>query len=136
MALPPLPTADWAAEIGAAAEAQMNATANFYTTTKIPKEAPTLTLLFSTKARVQQIRRPLDIISGEQWGNRRSVRVQIPLSATSSLIEKGLVVRILGGNDPALAKVTLIVQSAINSSHAAVRTIECISELANTPLVA
>jgi hypothetical protein len=50
------------------------------------------------------------------------------------LIRKGLIVRVLSGHDdPALLKVAMTVQSALNGSDAAVRTVVCVTELSESP---
>lgn len=102
----------------------MNATARWY------KEGAHQ---FDTPARVQHLRAPLDASSASAWATKRAIRVQIPLTDSAALIRKGWIVQFIGGNDPALENISATVQSAINSSHAAIRTVECISELATTP---
>lgn len=124
MSLPPRTSATWSEEIGTVAAEYMNATAKFYTSAKVLK--------ITSKARVQHLRAPLDSSSPVTWGTQRAIRLQIPLNATSGAITKGWLVQISGANDPTLNLVTMTVQSAVNSSHAALRTIECISDLSQT----
>lgn len=126
MSLPPRQNlADWSGEIGREAEKFMNAEAKFYDSGK--------NLKLTCKARVQHLRSPIDISSATALGTKRNIRLQIPLSEASVFITKGWLVQIEGGNDPSLEKITLSVTSAINSSHAAIRTVEAQSELAATP---
>ena len=125
MALPPRSNLTWSQEIGAAAEEYMNVEVKFYDSAK--------TLKLTTKARVQHLRNPIDISTSTAMATKRNIRLQIPLSAASTFIVKGWLVQVDGGNDPSLESITLTVLSAINSSHAALRTIECQSELVATP---
>lgn len=132
MSLPPRNLlASWPDEIAAAAETQMNITAKFYDTAG--------TLKVTTKGRWQHKRSPLDASSATSWSTKRAGHIQIPLTASTGLVKKGWVVQISAGTeplrDPTLGLISFTVQSAVNSSHAALRTIEVVSEVAATPRV-
>lgn len=126
MSLPPRTNlADWASEIARVAETQMTATVKWYNSAKA--------LQFESKARFQPLRTPQDASTATAWATKRAGIVQVPLDAFSGLIQKGWSGQFSGGNDPALDNITVTVQSAINSSLAAVRTIHWISEITETP---
>ena len=129
MSLPPRVDLDnWSAEIGRVAEEHMNATAKWY-------KGTTPTLQFTSKARIQPLRTPQDASTATSWATKRAGIVQVPLTAHTGLISKGWIGQFSGGKDPALDNISVTVQSAINSSHAAVRTIHWISEVVETPRV-
>lgn len=131
MSLPPkYDPSDWTAEIGRAAAELMNATAKWYKST-----AGVATLQFTSAARIQWLGVSLDASTTTEWGTRRRGHAQVPLTAHTALIGKGWIGQFSGGDDPALDNISVSVQSAINGSHAAVRTILFISELAETPRV-
>lgn len=81
-------------------------------------------------ARAQHIRLPLDSNDGMGSESRRRYRFQCEILDGDPAITKGLVVYFEGGRDPELAKMTFQVRMATNSSHAAVRTIETLTEAA------
>lgn len=79
--------------------------------------------------RIQHVRLPLESSDGDGYTVRRRVRIQCELRDGDEIITKGLVVRVTdGGRDASLEAFTYQVVSAINSSHAALRTLECITE--------
>jgi len=138
MSLPPRQSALWSDEIAAVAtdSALMNVTVKFYDTTKVLK--------LTTKGRFQHKRSTLDASNATAWETKRAAHVQIPLTAIAGLVSKGWIAQISAGvddatgatiplRDPTLALVSFTVQSAVNSSHAALRTVELMSELAPTP---
>lgn len=138
MSLPPRNLlASWPDEIAAAAETQMNIIAKFYDTAG--------TLKVTTKGRWQQKRSPLDASSATSWSTKRAGHIQVPLTASTGLIPKGWITQISAGvddkgvviplRDPTLGLISFTVQSAVNSSHAPLRTIEVVSEVAATPRV-
>jgi hypothetical protein len=144
MSLPPRTSDDWSAEIGALAEEEMKATIVFYepgsggvfdpvtdTRTGGTPEA----LLFRTKARVQHFRSTTDQYDLNQWSNQVNVRLQLPLSAGNGyFIRKGLIVRVEACEKfPQLLSIALQVESAINSSSAALQTVNCVTALVETP---
>lgn len=132
MGLPPrYDLTNWSSEIGRQAEAEMNCTVQFYEEKQAEwPSVNTLTALLDNpvKARAQQLRAPSAFSAGGGLAVKRPVRIQIPLNATSLFLRKGLIVRVFGGNDPALPSWKLVIMSAVNSSHAALRTIECEGE--------
>lgn len=92
-------------------------------------------VLSARPARAQHIRLPLDSNDGTGSQARRRYRFQCDILdgdplITEESITQGLVVYFTGGRDPELAKMTFQVRMATNSSHAAVRTIEAVTEAA------
>lgn len=134
MSLPPRTSLAWPDEIAAVATGSdfMNVTFKFYSSDK--------SLKLTTKGRFQHKRAPLDASSATSWGTKRAGHGQVPLDAIAGQISKGWIAQIGPGvddrtgaaiplRDPTLALVSFTVQSAVNSSHAALRTVELISEL-------
>lgn len=109
----------------------------------------------TTIARIQHLREPRNVSTSYEWTTYRRIRVQIPYSAIalaytglypsyayypspglypSSLLlsqpitkgTRGLITN--GGKDPALVGRVLVVESALNSSWAALRTVEGVLE--------
>lgn len=79
-------------------------------------------------ARAQHIRLPLESNDSNSWQTRRRYRIQCDILDGDLSVTKGLVARFYGGRDAEIPKMVLQVQWATNSSHAAVRTIECMTE--------
>lgn len=90
---------------------------------------PDVPVITGRPARAQHLRAPQDFNDGNGWDVKRVYRFQCEILADDPSITKGMVARFSGGRDPELAKVEFQVVSATNSSHAAVRTIEAVSEL-------
>lgn len=92
------------------------------------------TFLFQSEAIVQTIRTALEIPSETQWATSRAVRVQIPMKATTMLLRKGLILRVMSGaEDPSLEKISMTILGGVNSTHGGMRIIEAVSELAEVP---
>lgn len=132
MSLPPRASlANWSDEIAAVAADFMNVTAKFYNSAGA--------LQLTTKGRWQHKRSPLDASSATSWSTRRAGHIQVPLTASTGLILKGWTAQISAGTeplrDPSIGLISFTVQSAVNSSHAALRTVEVISEVTATPRV-
>lgn len=89
---------------------------------------PDATIVGWRPARAQHIRLPIENNDGNGWTSRRRFRFQCEIRPGDPAIQQGMVVRFRGGNDPTLALFAYQVVSAVNSSHAALRTIECITE--------
>ena len=142
MALSPItPAADWPSEIADAAIPEFtgrisvidpstsNGTYNPDADAYIGAIADT-PILSNRAARIQHIRLPLEQSGAREWGAKRRYRFQIELRDGDPEITKGMIVRVIdGGRDPSLVNYAFTVLSATNSSHAAIRTIETISEL-------
>lgn len=84
------------------------------------------TVLWSGPARIQHLKaESLPEVGFSQVGIR-GIRVQIPIDAAAGFIRKGLQVVVTeSGNDYALADLQFVITSAINSSYAWLRTLEC-----------
>jgi hypothetical protein len=87
-------------------------------------------VLTARPARAQHIRLPLDSNDGNGSQARRRYRFQCEILPGDAAVTQGLVAYFTGGRDPELAKMTFQVRMATNSSHAALRTIETITEAA------
>lgn len=140
MALSPITSAgDWPVLILEAAREFFNGTLTIYT----PGEpgtydpvadattggTPDVVVIGDRPARAQHLRSPQDFNDGTGWDVKRVYRFQCEILPGDPSITKGMVARFTGGRDPELAKVEFQVVSATNSSHAALRTVEAISEL-------
>lgn len=85
-------------------------------------------ILSRRPARAQHIRLPLDSNDGNGWQTRRRYRFQCDFLAGDLSVTKGLLVRFFGGRDPEVPKMLYQVQWATNSSSAAIRTVETLTE--------
>lgn len=95
---------------------------------------PETVVLEGRDARAQHIRLPLEQAGSYEWSTKRRYRFQLELIAADPTVRKGMIVRVrAGGRDPALQHFAFEVVSASNSSHAALRTIETVTEMAVTP---
>lgn len=79
-------------------------------------------------ARAQHIRLPIDSNDGNGSQARRRYRFQFEIEPGDASITQGLVVKFESDRDPELGKTTFQVRFAMNSSHAALRTVEAITE--------
>lgn len=86
----------------------------------------TPTVLWSGPARIQHLStQATPTVGGSQIGIR-GIRVQIPIDAAAGFIRKGLQVVVTdAGNDYELEQLQFVINSAINSSYAWLRTLEC-----------
>jgi hypothetical protein len=95
---------------------------------------PDVMVIEGRPARAQHIRLPLEQAGAYEWSTKRRYRFQIELLASDPVIRKGMVVRVReGGKDPVLVHFAFEVASASNSSHAALRTIETLTEFGVSP---
>lgn len=81
-------------------------------------------------ARAQHVRLPLENHDSNGWQTERRYRFQWEIRTGDAQIGKGLYVEFRGGKDPTLALLSFQVNSAVNSSHAALRTVEASTEAA------
>lgn len=79
-------------------------------------------------ARAQHISSPLETVDGNGWATKRRFLFQCENRDGDARILKGMVVRFRGGKDASLATIAFQVTSAVNSSHAALRTIRATTE--------
>jgi hypothetical protein len=87
-------------------------------------------LVENRAARIQHLRAPADASTDDQWQMKRSFRFKIELLPGDPVIPQGAIVRVIdGGEDPTLVAYQFTVTSAVNSSSAATRTIEAVSEM-------
>jgi hypothetical protein len=88
-----------------------------------------VTPIFVGSARVQKLRTPNVFATEYQAGANVAFRMQVEANSIPRFISEGAKVRILnadqyGSGDNDLEKLIFVVNSAINSSHQAVKTIE------------
>jgi hypothetical protein len=91
----------------------------------------TPTVIRRGPARIQKIRRPLNVNAPNEWSSAHQIRVQMPLDTSVPFVPKGAHVVVEdGGREPDLEALTYIVTMSVNSSWAALTTYECIAEIA------
>lgn len=87
-------------------------------------------ILKDRPARVQQLRTPTVFSDSGELANKRAFLFEIELREGDPIIKRGMLVRVTdGGRDPQLKSYGFTVTNSVNSSEAAIRTIETISEL-------
>lgn len=129
------PPGDWEEAILLGAEPFMNAEVCFYQVDGDDNDwsstsNATITILWRGKARVQQLRAPRDTSAEYQTSDSRSFRFQLDPRDDVPAIYSGAKARVInGGRDSDLENLSFVVDSAINSSHMAVRTVELTANL-------
>jgi hypothetical protein len=94
------------------------------------------TVLWSGKARIQQIRGASEYVAGVGQVSTRPVRFQVPYDEELPLIRKGLQIRVTdGGEEKVLETLSFVVEGTINSSYGWNRTIECYVDLTSANFV-
>lgn len=91
-------------------------------------DTPGEVVLSRRPARAQHLSSPNETNDGNSWQTSRRYRFQCDIREGDGSVTKGLVVRFFGGRDPEVPKMVFQVDWATNSSHAAIRTIECSTE--------
>lgn len=115
---------DWSDEIADEAIGEFNATVRIYDNTQA-------VVVDGRAARVVITERPMQVLGTDQWNVERRTRIQIENLATDPIFEKGWTVRVTnGGKDATLTRYAFLIMTNTSDSHAAVRTLECISEFA------
>lgn len=137
--LPPTPSeSNWAAEILEAAKEEFwgeigisePGTPGTWANGAVTGGSAGAVVISRRPARIQHLGLPLEIADGNGWGTKRRIRIQFEILETDGPIRKGLTVTVYnGGNDPSLTSYKFQVASAVNSDHAALRTVECVSEM-------
>lgn len=144
------PPASWTDVIGDTAEMFMNARVCFYSVeedTDDPYDPITgegqefsINILWSGLARVQHLRSPSTFASEYQAGANRAFRFQVGKNKGLPFLSEGVKARVLsagvsgplidmGSGDADLEKLAYVVNSAINASHQAVKTIELLATM-------
>ena len=132
------PPASWEDAILEAAVHFMNAEVCFYEPTEATPYDPVtgtggvdgVNILWQGKARIQQLRSPREFQTDYQAESSRAFRYQLDPRDNPPSIGFGVKSRILnGGRDADLERLVLVTNSAINSSHMAVRTVELVSNM-------
>lgn len=132
-----VPIANWQDQIHAAAIQYMNAEVCFYEIIEGDYDEVTNTgeksvavITWRGKARVQQLRTARDANTNYQRSDSRAFRFQLDPDDNPPAVYAGTKARVIdGGRDPQLENLAYTVDSAINSSHMAVRTIELTAEM-------
>lgn len=129
------PPANWEEAILNSAVQFMNAEVCFYKTESNYDEITntgdaSVTILWRGKARVQQLRAPREATTEYQSSDSRPFRFQLDPRDSVPLLYSGTKARVLaGGRDPGLEALAFVVDSAVNSSHMAVRTVELTADM-------
>lgn len=125
------PPKNWEEAILSAAVTQMNAKVCFYEADSDDYDWRTgsggigIRILWSGKARVQHLRAPHQFSTGYETGSDRAFRFQLDPGDSVPNLYEGFKARVIdGGRDSGLETLAYVVDSAINSSHMAVRTVE------------
>lgn len=117
------------AQAAVLAEEFMVCEASFY-------ELGNTTPVFVTPCRVKKPRpSAFDAGNVTQWSTKRSLIIQIPLTAASGIVDKGLIVQVSGADDPSINMINFVVQSSLSGSFAAVRNVSVTTEVNETPRV-
>lgn len=83
-------------------------------------------VLWQGPARIQHLKSTSMPYVGFTQLGIRGIRLQVPMDAELGFVRKGLQVIVIdGGSDPELEQLQFVITSAINSSYAWGRTIEC-----------
>ena len=140
MPLLPVPASpdDWPDEILAEAKGQFNCVISVYLPgtpgeydfeNDEPGDPTDVSILIEDRpARAQHSRRPIDNAQANDWTTQMDYHFQTEILPGDPEIPKGAVVTMTGGRDPILETYTFNVLKALNSSHAALRTIRTIAE--------
>jgi hypothetical protein len=142
------PPSDWTDAIGAVADLFQNARVCFYRDsddgTNDPitgtGSEPSIELIWTGMARVQQLRSAQEFATEYQTGANRSFRFQVSKNGDLPFLSSGVKARVLnaGVSGPAvsmspgdddLEKLVYVVLSSINASHYAVKTVETIATM-------
>lgn len=138
---PPPSTDDWAAEIAEAAGELMGAIISVYLPGDPANQdedgySPPSVVLSRRRARVQHLKATRELNGEVRPEKRRNFRIQIDLTTDLPIIGEGMFIRVDDADrDPSLEQYVYSVVSAVNSSNAALRTIECVSDMTVTPPV-
>lgn len=90
-------------------------------------------VIWKGKARVQHLRAPRDQSNEYQTSDTRNFRFQLDPADNPPLLYTGVKARVLkGGRDPMLETLAYVVDSGVNSSQMAVRTVELTSDMRPT----
>jgi len=128
------PIQDWPESILSAAIPYMNADVCFYEESDATEPYDPITgeggatginIIWRGKARVQHLAQPAQFQTAYSAGSNHYFRFQLDPQDSPPEVYFGLKARVLdGGRDDSLTEYTMVVNSAVNSSHMAVRTIE------------
>lgn len=90
------------------------------------------TVIWSGKARIQPVSNVGKPYVGAQSGSIRNVLLHVPIAEVGDDVKPGMMIRVKeSGNDPFLANSIFVIESAVNSSYAWVRTLFCTSDIKN-----
>lgn len=130
------PPANWEEAILLAATQFMSARVCFYEVSEDDYDpitgegGVTAEIVWSGKARVQQLRSPQEFATEYEASSNRTFRFQLDPRDSLPDLYQGAKARVLdGGRDAGLEHLGFTVTSAINSSHMAVRTVELMSTM-------
>lgn len=112
------------------AEAFQTGTASFY-------EQGDSTPVLVCSVRVKKPRpSSFDASNETEWSTKRYVVLKVPMSATSGIIRKGLIVQVsTPDGDPTINQINFTVQSALTSQFAAEREVTVATEVEPRPRI-
>lgn len=129
-----LPPQEWSDAILSVAKTFMNADVCFYEESGVTEPynpitgdggATGITVIWRGKARVQHLGQPSQFNTSVNTNANHMFRFQLDPADNPPEVYFGLKARVLdGGRDQSLTQYAMVVNSAVNSSHMAVRTIE------------
>lgn len=123
---------NWADQIRDIAVLFMNAQVQFFDVTVNPAMGGVAveTIIWSGKARVEDIRSPREGASDYQADSVRHFRFQLDPQDNPPFFNQGTLARVLdGGRNPQLELLSYVVNSSTNSSHKAVQTVELSAQM-------
>lgn len=120
------PGNDWSQVIHDIAITQMNAWVVFYSSViDNATQTESISVIWEGKARVQHLREPRDASTVYEVSKLRRYRFQLDPDDEPPFFPSGVTARVLdGGRNPDLELLVYVVDSAVNSSHRAVVTVE------------
>lgn len=135
----PAPAADWSDEILEAVRGEFNGVVTIKMPDTPGEYDPTAdtsatgttgaTLIQSRAARIQHVGQPKQKDSQDGWSTEQAIRVQFEILPADPVIPKGAEVHVEdGGKDVSLEEYVFQVVKALNSSHAALRTVVASTE--------
>ena len=91
---------------------------------------PIQLVIWSSKSIIQRVRRLTPGSNQSGWTTTQHFTFQIPASAPSILVRKGMRIRVIsGGGDPALTELGFVVTVGLSGSLAPVRLMEAMAEM-------
>lgn len=93
--------------------------------------------VFTTPCRVKKPRPSAFDAGGQtEWSTKRAMVIKVPMTATSGIINKGLIVQVsTPDGDPTINLINFVVQSSLSSQFSAEREVLVTTEVNETPRI-